>query len=138
VSSDLRAEFERIYDKNHGLLTPAVVVDEWRNPSHPFHGRLEWDNRVAGEAWRREQAHKLITSVRVAYRPDDKPKDTIRAFQALRLEEGVVYHPSEKIAQDPFLTKLLMADMERDWRQLKQRYDSFAEFWQMINRDSAA
>lgn len=137
MSNSLREQLEAIYVA-HQALTPALLVDLARDQAHPLHDRFEWDNRIAGEAWRREQAHKLISSVRVAYRPDDKPQDTVRAFHAVRTEDGVGYHPAEKVAHDPFLARLVLADMEREWKQLRSRYETFTEFWQMINRDTAA
>lgn len=137
MSSSLREQLQSIYDA-HQALTPSLLVDLARDKRHPLHDRFEWDDRIAGEAHRRDQAHKLITSLRITYRPDDRPQETVRAFHAVRGEGGIVYHPAEKVAQDPFLARLVMADMEREWHQLKSRYDQFTEFWQMINRDTAA
>lgn len=140
MSSDLTERLQTIYN-DHGRLDPPLVVDLARDPNGPYldlHHRFEWDDRIAGEAHRREQAHKLITSARLVYRPDEKPQESVRAFHAVPSEQGYAYHPAMKIAQDPFSTRLLMASMEREWRQLKKRYDQFAEFWELVNRDAAA
>jgi hypothetical protein len=135
---NLRDELQGIYDQ-HGKLTPALVVDEARHESHPLHGRFEWDDAIAGEAWRREQAHQLIQSVRITYKsagPDGQEKN-IRAFHAVRGEDednnGYVYRPADEVVADPLATKILLADMEREWRTLRRRYQDFKEFWQMVS-----
>lgn len=136
----LRDQLQSIYDQR-GKLTPELVVDEARDPEHPLHVRFEWDDSTAGEKWRHYQAHELITSVKVTYNnPSGKPRE-IRQFHAIRKETGHVYEPVENVLRDDVMTKILLADMEREWRALKKRYDQFAEFRTMVLgdlRDEAA
>jgi len=129
----LRDQLQQIYD-TRGVLTPAIVVDEARHEEHPLHDRFEWDDAVAGEAWRREQAHELIRSVRIVFKAadDSSPEKSVRAFHAVRAEKGHVYEPAEKVAGDEFLSRLVLADMRREWTALKKRYDEFEEFWSMV------
>lgn len=132
----LRDQLQAIYDQR-GKLTPAIVVDEARAENHPLHSRFEWDDKVAGEAWRRQQAHELIRSVRVVYKQADEtsPEKSVRAYHAVRTEDGHVYEPAEKVAQDEFARQLVLGDMRREWEALKRRYESFQEFLDMIRRD---
>lgn len=134
----LRDRLQGIYD-NNGYLTPALVVDTARDEADPLHEHFEWDDAVAGEAHRREQARQLIRSVRVTYAKPTGEESSVRAYQAVRTpDRGNVYESTEKVAQDPFLARLVLRDMERDWRQLKRRYDEFEEFWELIRADVAA
>lgn len=130
----LRDHLQRIYDA-HQALTPEIVLSEARDPEHPLHNRFEWDDTEAAEKWRRHQAHELITSVRVTYTAADGEPREVRAFHAVRTERGHVYEPAERVVQDELMTRVLMADMEREWRTLKRRYDHFAEFRAMVRRD---
>jgi hypothetical protein len=131
----LRDHLQKIYDER-GKLTPEMVVEEARSKEHPLHNRFEWNNSVAGELYRRQQAHELIRSVKVAYKQDENGKDReVRAFHAIRKDEGYVYEPAEKVAADPFVAKLLMLEMKREWMTMKRRYEEFAEFWQLIRSD---
>jgi hypothetical protein len=134
----LRDQLQAVYDQ-HGTLTPQLVVELARDPAHPLHGRFDWDDRSAGEAWRREQARQLIRSVRVVYREaDDKEAaKSVRAFHAVRTEVGSVFEPVEKVVADEFLSQLILRDMQRDWLTLKRRYESFEEFWRMVRADAA-
>lgn len=134
----LREDLQAVYDEN-GRLTPALVVDAARPKSHPLHSRFDWDNRTAGEAWRREQASQLIRSVRVVYRkPDSDQKLEIRAFHAVSGPEGHSYEPNEKVVNDPVLRAIVLRDMEREWRQLHQRYSDFEEFYALVLSDLRA
>jgi hypothetical protein len=60
IRSALRALSEQT-----GRLTPAIVLDAAADPQSPLHESFEWDNDVAGERWRLEQARQLIRSFRV-------------------------------------------------------------------------
>lgn len=47
------------------LLTPETVVDAARDPSSTLHDQFQWDDSIAGEAYRLQQARALIKRVRV-------------------------------------------------------------------------
>lgn len=132
----LRDELQNIYDQ-YGSLTPALVVDTARSKTHPLHDRFEWNDKVAGEAWRRQQAHELIRSVKVVYREADdaNPEKSVRAFHAVRAEKGHVYEPVDKVIADDFTRRLVLQDMEREWRALHRRYQNFEEFAAMVRHD---
>ena len=102
----LRDVLQALYDER-GKLTPALVVDVARDPDHVLHNRFEWDDSVAGERYRRDQAHELIRSVRVNYvsARTEEPL-SIRAFQAVKDPDDTdgrkyVYVPTEAMVQDP-------------------------------------
>lgn len=134
--ASLRDELTGIYQRR-GVLTPELVVEEARPPTAPLHDRFEWDDSTAAEAWRRNQAHELIRSVKlpIVYRPSDGQPVKVRAFQAVRTEQGNVFQPTGKVVQDPFLAKLVLQNMHREWSALKARYDSFSEFYEMVRDD---
>jgi len=125
-----------IRSANGGVLTPEAVVDAARDSTHPLHSRFEWDDSVAAEKYRREQAHVLIQKAKVAYRSDgDGPPRLVRKFVAIQAGEGHVFDPVEEVAEDPFRTKLALANMEREWKTLRRKYEEFAEFVEMVRRD---
>jgi len=124
--------------ERHGRLVPDLVVQEAESVDHPLHDRFEWDDTVAGPAYRRVQAHELIRSVRVVYRPADdvSGERTVRAFHAVRGESGAyVYETAEGVVRDPVAATVLLRDMEREWQALKRRFEQFAEFREMVRRD---
>lgn len=135
---DLRDQL-MVIRSEHGRLTPEVVVEAATPEDHPLHHRFEWDNAIAGPNYRRIQAADLIRSVRVTYKPaTDGAFKSIRAFHVITTPEGVnAYEPIETVVEDPMLRQMVLRDMERDWRALRQRYEDFNEFWVLIQGDLA-
>lgn len=141
----LREALQSVYDK-HGKLTADLVVAEARanhsTAGKALHAHFEWDDSVAANKWRREQASTLIRSITVVYRkanPDAKDGDTrahsIRVFQSVATEDGYVYEPLDKVMENPFLRNLKLSEMEREWVALHERWQDFAEFADMVKRD---
>jgi hypothetical protein len=136
MSETTKEHLTTIYERHHSL-TPALVVDESRDPDAPLHNRFEWDDTTAGEAYRRTQAAALIRSVHIKFtaKPDSgTPELKVRAFVSLR-EDGE-YLPSEEVAESPEMTATALGVMEMEWRQLRRRYQAHAEFWALIQGDT--
>lgn len=123
-------------------LTPALVVQEFSDPAHPHHRKINWDDASAADEHRLSQARQLIRSVRVKYREADelRPAGYVRAFHAVAVPGSArpVYEPLERIAADPVATELLLRQMRRDWETLRRRYEAFAEFWDLVRAELAA
>lgn len=133
----LRDQLMDIREKR-GQLTPECVVQEAAPEDHPLHDRFEWDNAIAGPAWRRHQAHELIQSVRIVYGPvgSTRADSSVRAFHAVRgTTGGYVYEPAEEIVENQVVAAILLRDMEREWQLMRRRYERFREFYEMIHRD---
>lgn len=132
----LRDQLQRIHDE-HGELTAALVVEAARPKTSPLHNRFEWDNRAAGEQWRQHQAAELIRSVKVVFREATETEEagTVRAYHAVRGPNGHAYQPADKIAADPLTRRMVLADMEREWKALRRRYEHFSEFLDLVRDD---
>lgn len=133
---NLREQLEAVYQQ-HSRLTPGLVVDTARPDDHPLHPRFEWNDALAGEAFRRQQAHELIQSVKIVHVRDDKEPLTVRAFHAVRDEEGFAFRSTDDILSDPLLTQMVLSDMKREWQTLRQRYQHFTEFRELVLTDLA-
>lgn len=131
----LRNELQAVYEQ-HGYLTPEVLVDAAKPKAHPLHDRFEWNDKIAGPLYRLEQARELIRSVKVTYRkPHSLEEDSVRFYQSVRTESGTAYRTVDDIKEDPFLTKLLLAEAEREWRAMYGRYAHLAEFLELVKAD---
>lgn len=139
--ANLRAELTGIYQK-YGELTPQAVVDEARPETAPLHNRFEWNDEVAGEAYRQVQAAELIRSVRIQYAIDPKgERKYIRAFQSLHHagdSERSGYVPTEEIVQDELATKILLKQCEREIVDLKKKYGHLKEFTELMHAAAEA
>lgn len=100
VSADVAgAELDRIHAAR-GELTPGVLVDESREPAAPLHPAFEWDDSVAGEEWRKQQARHIIRAVHVQYEPATRAAP---AFFHIRAADKPRYEPVAVVAQSPDL-----------------------------------
>lgn len=59
----IHEELMRLNDA--GRLTPTNAVDAARDPNNPMHGEFEWDDAIAGEKYRLQQARELIGSFQI-------------------------------------------------------------------------
>jgi hypothetical protein len=130
----LRDELNRIR-ADYGRLTIDNVLQDATPETAVLHDRFDWDDEIAGPKWRRHQAHQLIASVRIVYREADEenPAADVRAFHAVRGDNGYHYEPAEEIASDPVLTELVLRDMRREWQQMRRRYGHFTEFIELVH-----
>ena len=86
-------ELERI-SKEHGEITPPLVVDEARPEESPIHEVFEWDDYVAAEHHREHQARQLIRSIEVV-----KPEgNTEPVFIHIHSEQA--YLPTKTVVND--------------------------------------
>lgn len=131
--STLREHLQAIHDQ-FGSLTPELVVETASDPKHPLHDRFDWDDTVAAQKWRLEQAGQLL---RVTYRPDPTKPTDLRAFVAVKGEDShrADYIPTETAMADPFTRQLVLRAMDREWKAFKRRYQHMAEFADLIRRD---
>jgi hypothetical protein len=136
---NLRDELLAIRDAA-GVLTPGVVVDAARPADHPLHDRFEWDDALAGEAWRRFQARDLIQSVRAEYVRPNGTTGRIRAFHSIPGEDPSrpVFEPLEDIVENPVTRAVLVAQMRREWTAFKERYEHLVEFAELFGANAAA
>jgi hypothetical protein len=135
---ELARQLEEIRQRQ-GELTPRAVLADVKQigKKHPLYSEFEWDNRIAGEAHRIDQAHKLITKVRVVYRDANDDEQKVRAFVAV--PRPSVHQPNyervEDVALDPLKRKIILQDAERRWKALRTQYGHLDEFMDIVRHD---
>lgn len=140
MSLNLRFELQQIFE-DRGVLNPAVLLDVARDENHPLHDRFEWNDTEAAERFRLIQAGNIIRSVRVRFtsQKEDRRTVSVRAWQPVREDSGrIVYEPTQSFARDPLRVQVALADMERDWRNLRRRWERMQEFWELVRREADA
>lgn len=134
TSPDILAALLRVRDR-HNRLNDELVLQDATDPDHELHDQFTWDDTVAGHKYRLIEAHNLIVRCKVAYRDPTGQMQQVRKFHAIRKQTGVVYDPVEEVVNDPVSLRILLADMERDWRAMKARYDHLEQFRDLILHD---
>ena len=131
--STLREQLQKIHEER-GSLTPSLVVDEARDPAHPLHARFEWDDSIAGEKYRQQQASELIRSVKVTSVTGEE-LTRVRAYHSVPTADGATYVPIEDVQADPFTRRLVLQQAEREYTQLLKRYQHLKEFLEFAERE---
>lgn len=123
-----------------GYLTPEAVVEAARSEDSPLHGRFEWNDSVAAERYRKDQARDLIRSVKVEFVDGRGEPQAVRAFHSVRSAQAgrPVYQTVEKIAEDDIAAQQLLRQMDLDWRSFKRRYGNLDAFLKLMAREAAA
>lgn len=126
VAADI---LDALAEENDGLVTAEKVVDVARPTESPLHDDFEWDDKVAGQAWREETARKMMRSIVVITEPtEDKPAAPVRYFHNVITEEGRGYMPLARVLSSGELWGQVVADILRDLRNYRYKLASFEQF----------
>lgn len=63
-------------DNHAKVLTPEMLLDAARDEDHPLHASFEWDDGVAANKWRLEQAGRMIRASQYVLYLKEKDKET--------------------------------------------------------------
>lgn len=119
-------ELERIRVKHNGRLEPEWVVHNAKSPRNPMHDLFEWDDNVAAQNFRVDQARSVIRSVDVVVEeaPQMKP---MRAFVSVVQERDRSYTSVQHAMSDDDLRKQLIAQAYTELEAWQKRYAELIE-----------
>lgn len=124
---------EMLRGKSGGVITPALVVDDARNPNSPLHRFFEWDDSAAAEQYRLQQARGVIQAVVVRYREtDNAPAKTIRAFVSVKTDEGPRYAGIVEVMNDQQQRAALIRKAWNELQGFRKKYADLTEFGQLF------
>lgn len=73
-------ECEKI-EKRDGVITSESLLDSARDSKSKIHKLFEWDDAVAGEQWRLQQARNVLHNLKVTViKTEDEEPKKIRAY----------------------------------------------------------
>ena len=105
-----------------GGISPSRVVEEARNPLSPLHLAFEWDNEVASEEWRKQQARSLLKSIRVVTL--DAPPQI--AYISVLVGDQRSYVPQQTVMESPAYREYALQDALRYLKGFEARYHQIA------------
>lgn len=125
-NSDKQAILIQIAAEHGGVLRPADVVNAARPEDHPLHKYFEWNDKKAGEAYRRQQARQLITQVRVNVR-DGKPIQAWVNIIADRNTDNEGYHGIVEVLSDEERLQQLKETAAKELEYFERKYSRIEE-----------
>jgi hypothetical protein len=112
-----------------GKLTPHAVVNAARSDRHPLHRHFEWDDAVAAEHFRLDQARSIIRVVRIE--DSDAPEGTVRAFMSVA-SGGVSYRSAGEVKGSQHLQAVVLQQAHRDLEAFEKRYRELTEVCDLV------
>lgn len=136
---------ETIRVRNNGRLTAEDVVEDARPEDSPLHPAFEWNDDVAAEKWRAEQARYLIRSLVVRVDRAEGEPTPIRAFVSVERDEDRSFTSLAHAMSDEELRQQVLNRAWAEllaWRRRYQEYQELAAIFSAIEQampqDSAA
>lgn len=126
-ANQIASEIEEIGEE----VTAAQIVEKARDERSELHKCFEWDDSIAAEKYRLEQARYILRVLVIQHPEEDKAENPpIRYFQKTNNNEG--FKPSKIIfhKQDEY-----QALLKRAWEELrafKQKYSMLQELDEIL------
>lgn len=140
--SVIERELRTIWDER-GSLTPAMVVEAARPDDHPLHGQFEWDDAIAGAAYRCAQAAQLIRSVKIVVTTENGSVEDhrVRAWLPAKYAGGDdaetgSYVPTMAV-ESAESRSFMLRQMRREAAAFQRRYQHLSEYWQVLDEMTA-
>lgn len=123
VVSELKAIYDRSKD---GILTPERVVDAARSPKSALHNHFEWDDSIAAQRYRIEQAREILR-ITVEYLPQapDKPTRVFMSLSSDRTAGG--YRTTVDVMNDCDMRAQLLKDALDELKCIQKKYADIKE-----------
>lgn len=110
--------------------TPAQIVDMARDNGTELHKCFEWDDAIAAEKHRLDQARQVVRHL-VIRETVKENKPPIRFF--FRPEGGAGYQPTQVIVRNQDSYQALLKSAMRDLDALRIKYHSLTELEQVFD-----
>lgn len=124
ISGVFKADAQKVYQEiGDTSITPEEVLEKARKKRSELHKCFEWDDSVAAEKFRLQQARQIIQLLVITPKyEDDEP---IRAFQIS--SEKNVYQPTRLIIQQPDEYTQLLKRAKGELFAIEKRYKMLSE-----------
>ena len=119
---------KELYKERGKLLHPRDIVETARNKFSPLHSYFEWEDSVAAEKYRIEQARELLQKVYVKIQmPDGNMKMTQIFVSLISDREKGGYRTLVDVLSNIEMRKQLIQDALRDMQIFTNKYNTLRE-----------
>lgn len=117
-------EIHRLWEE--GKCNAKDIVDASRPIDAPLHPVFEWDDSIAAELYRQEQARTLVRQIVTVVETEQEQNVHVRAFFKIDPNEST-YEPTVTIMSDDDKKKRLLEIAKRELYTFKQKYATIQE-----------
>ena len=125
--NEVGKELEKLGDE----LTPKNVVNLARNENSILHEMFEWDDTVAAEQYRKQQANLIIQNLKITVIADDNTERKVKAF--VTVKRNTVFEPIEKVVKDVDKYSLLLDKAYKELNGIKIKYRELQEIQDLLS-----
>lgn len=119
---------ETISKANGGVIQPPDVVNAAKPKSSPIHNAFEWNDSIAAEQFRLQQARALINSISVVVKIGNADTVPTRAFVNMRhTEQGQGYVTIKDGLTKPEYRDQVLAEALTEIKSWQARYKQLSE-----------
>lgn len=129
-------ELDKIRAANSGILTKKLVVKEAKSKSSPLHSAFEWNDTVAAEKYREDQAGYMIRSIEVTMVGQENSKIPVRAFVSVASNEDKQYRSIAAVMVDQELREQVLDRAFIEFNAWKRRYENLLELAEIFTSAS--
>jgi hypothetical protein len=124
-------ELERIAATNDGIILPSTVVEESKPESAPLHDCFEWQDEIAAEKYRLDQARQIIRTV-VVTEHEGREIEPTRAFVNIITAEQQGYMATGAALSDESLREQVLSRARSEMATWADRYRHLSELASVV------
>ena len=132
VSAQEAGEHIEELDRQHGEVTPKIMVDDARPETALMHLMYEWRDDIAAEKYRYSQARKILSElvvVKVKYEDAEVLQEPVRAFASVkRLNEKASFRPIVHIMSEEATAEIVIDNCRQELYALERKYRGLVDF----------
>lgn len=119
--------------ESEGNLSAKSLLDVSRPDDAPLHSEFEWDDSVAAEKFREDQARHMIRHLIV--RLDSQPQEPVRCFFKIETAEAVPesYTRIETVLKKPDMRAELLKQALAELEAFQKKYNTLCELASVFN-----
>jgi hypothetical protein len=122
---------EKLRKKNG--LTPKTVVDDARPKESPLHACFEWNDSVAAEKYREDQARVIMRNITVQVEDNAGANREVRAFVNVAIDEGREYTSISNAMSDADLRKQVLDSALHEIDGWRKKYRDLQELAEVLS-----
>ena len=123
-----KCDAETAYNEINSLevISQQNIVDLARDVNNPLHNDFEWDDAVAGEKYRCEQASRMLLALIVIdEKLTQKPDTEIRAF--VSVPEPRTFEPIRAVIQNKDKREYMLSQALKELQAFQRKYAILTE-----------
>ena len=130
IAADTIRNLQRTLGKD--TITAKELLDVSRDPNAPLHSCFEWNDSIAAEKFRVDQARRIIGSIEVQFVDDDAPEHLTKTRYMVSVVPVAPklqgeFAPIDIVRKNPDYYKQVLQNALNDLRAFQRRYSDIQE-----------